>query len=124
MKTRNIKLIIRDKKDTMKVFAESLERSRKGENVIMHEEISFQNIDTLRKVLTEKRIELLHLIKRHAPGSIYELARIVDRDLKSVNTDLHVLTSLGLVVLKTTKEERKRTVPKVEFDRLNVEIAI
>src|SRR3990167_5559625 len=124
MKVKNIKLTIKEGKNVLNEFTKALTNARKGEAVTPHEEVSFQNIDTLRKVLTEKRMELLHAIKRHAPGSIYELAKIVDRDLKSVNTDITVLVNLGLVSLEKSKDERKKSKPSVDFDRLSVEIAI
>ncbi len=124
MNVKNIKLTIRDTKTTLKEFATTLAKSRKGKAVVPHEEVSFQNIDTLRKVLTEKRLELLHVIKHHSPRSIYELAKIVNRDLKSVNTDIGVLVDLGLVSLETLRQERIRTRPIVAFNKLHVEIAI
>lgn len=124
MKVKNIKLTIKERKGVLNEFAKTLAKARKGEKPVPHEELSFQNIDTLRKVLTEKRMELLHVIKQHAPESIYELAKIVNRDLKSVNTDITVLVDLGLISLEILKEERRKTKPRVEFDKLQVEIAI
>ena len=124
MKVKNIKLTIRDRKDVLDKVGEALSRLRKGKKIIRHEEISFQNMETLRKFLTVERMGLLHTIKQNAPQSIYELAKMANRDLKSVNTDINVLASLGLISLEKTKEERKKTKPCVDFDRLNVEITI
>ena len=124
MNVKHIKLAIKERKTVLDEFAKILAKARKGESSFHEAELSFQNIDTLRKVLTEKRMELLHAIKRQSPGSIYELAKIVDRDLKSVNTDIDVLVNLGLVSLEKIKDERKKSRPSVDFDRLNVEIAI
>ncbi len=124
MKIKNIKITIKDKKSVMKEFAEALAKAHRGEKIEYHEEVSFDTIDTLRQALTEKRIELLHVIKQHLPQSIYELAKLVKRDLKSVTTDIHVLEDLGLISLETLVEERKKVKPVVEFDKLNIEIAI
>ncbi|MBI4147675.1 hypothetical protein HY490_00115 [Candidatus Woesearchaeota archaeon] len=124
MKIRNIKVTIKETKNALKEFATALANARKGERIVPHEEISFKSIDAVRKVLTEKRMQLMHVIKQHSPDSIYELAKIVNRDLKSVNTDMSILLDLGLVSVETLREERKRTKPRVEFDKLNVEIAI
>src|SRR3989344_2547533 len=107
MKVKNIKLTIKERKNVLNEFAKVLAKARKGQTPVPQEEVSFQNTYTLRKVLTEKRMELLHIIKQHAPESIYELAKIVDRDLKSVNTDINVLADLGLVSLERHHEERK-----------------
>ena len=124
MKVKNIKITIKSRQEVLKEFAETYEKLRKGEKVKKHEELSFQNIETLRKFLTEKRIELLRVIKAKQPRSIYELAQLVQRDLKSVNTDIQILKQLGLVSLEKVIEERKKMKPIVEFDTLNVEIVI
>lgn len=124
MRIKNIKMVIKETKEVLHDFALKLAAARKGEKVQLREELSFQNIDTLRKVLTEKRLELLHIIRKHSPDSIYELAKITNRDLKSVNTDINVLVNLGLISLEKTVTERQKTKPRVEFDRLNVEIVI
>ncbi|HLC85494.1 MAG TPA: hypothetical protein VJH22_06910 [Candidatus Nanoarchaeia archaeon] len=124
MKVREIRLTIKDRKTVFKELANAWEKIKNREKMEPHEEISFENIDTLRKVLTPKRMELLHAIKHNRPESLYELAQMVERDLKSVNTDIEVLVTLGLVLLEKTNDERKKTKPLVEFDKLNVEIEI
>ena len=100
MKLKNIKITIKDHGTVQKEFAEALGSAKKGEAVMPHYEVSFEDIDTLRKVLTEKRLELLHVIKQQQPESMYELAQLVSRDLKSVQDDLHLLEDLGLLSLE------------------------
>ena len=124
MKVKNITITIKDRKEVLKEFAQVLGKARKGEKIPPHEEVSFQNIDALRRVLTEKRIELLHLIRLHHPESIYELAKIANRDLKNVHEDLLILKEVGLLSLEELGDERGRVQPKVEFDTLKIEIAI
>ena len=121
---KNIKLTIKDKKQVLKEFAEALGKVRRREELSPHHETSFENIDVLRRVLTEKRLQLLHTIKKHTPESIYELAKTLNRDLKSVTTDIQILKDMGLISLKTTHEARKKTKPTVTFDKLDVEITI
>lgn len=124
MKIKNIRITIKDKKEVLKTFGETLRKARKGEVIQKHEELSFENVETLRKILTEKRLELLHIIKIKKPESLYELAQLVQRDLKSVNTDIQILVDLGLLSLKEQYEKRKKMKPFLEFDTINVEIAI
>lgn len=124
MKVKNIKLTIKDKKEVLEAFANNLSKARKGETILKHDEISFKNIYALREFITEKRLELLHIIKHYNPKSIYELAKIVNRDLKSINTDINILKKLDLISLQKSKDERKKTMPLVEFNRINVEITI
>ena len=124
MNVKNIKVVVKDRKEALKDFAHALSRARKGETMACHEGVSFQSITALRTVLTEKRLELLHLIKEHHPESIYALAKIANRDLKSVNTDLNLLKELGFVSLEETDEGRHKMRPTIEFDTMQVEIAI
>lgn len=124
MKVKNMKITIKGRQQVLREFAETYEKLRKGEKVKKREELSFNSMETLRSILTEKRIELMRIIKKRNPESIYELAKEADRDLKSVNTDIDLLKGLGLVTLEEINTGRKKMKPIVEFDRLNVEIAI
>ena len=119
-----MKITIRDRKEVLNEFADTLAKALKGEIVYHHKELSFENVYTLRKFLTEKRIELLHIIKHHNPESMYELAKIANRDFKSISTDISILKNLDLVSLEKINDERKKVKPKVEFNRINVEIII
>jgi len=123
MKVRNIKISVKKLEEGLREFAETWEKIERGEKVEPREELSFASMDTLRKFLTKKRMELLHIIKNQAPESIYELAKLVKRDLKSVNTDIKVLVDLELVSLERLKERRKMK-PTASFDKLNIEITI
>src|SRR5271166_5784711 len=62
-------------------------------------ELYFENVDELRRVLTENRMELLLAIGHDRPASIQELAGLVGRDYKNVSTDIALLERLGLVSL-------------------------
>lgn len=124
MKVKNIKITIKDRMQVLNEFAETYEKIRKGEKVKKREELSFNSMETLRSILTEKRVELLKTIKHKNPNSLYELAQLVNRDLKSVNTDVKVLSSLGLLSFEKENSGRKKMKPIVEFDKLNVEIVV
>ena len=124
MKANNIRITIKSRAQVLHEFGETVEKLRKGEPASQRDELSFSSLESLRKVLTEKRTELLKAIKEKSPESVYELAKLVGRDLKSVNTDLKILKSLGLVSLRKSNEGRARVKPIVEFDKLNIEFAL
>ena len=84
----------------------------------------FENINAFRSFITSKRIELIRVIHHQKPDSAYELAKIVGRDVKSVMTDLTVLKSLGLLELEKEEKHRERVKPFVDYDSLQVEIAV
>lgn len=66
--------------------------------------ISFETPALLFKVLTEKRWELLAAMTGAGPMSLREAARRVERDVKAVHRDVHLLLDAGL--LRKTEEGR------------------
>ena len=78
----------------------------------------------MRKILTPRRLELLHAIKEKNPQTVYELAHALRRDLKNTSDDLAILANIGLVELRKTTKGRKKVIPSVTVDKIQVEIAI
>ena len=122
MKVKNVVIEVRSLKSALREFAEVYGKLKRGENVEPKFGIGFESVEGFRRVMTDKRMEVLKAIKEKSPDSIYELAGIVKRDLKSVNGDIKILKDLGLVSLEKERSVRKRVKPIVEFDRLNVGI--
>jgi predicted transcriptional regulator len=124
MKVRNIKLTIGDLHSALDQARDTMERISSGKTVRKVRETRFTSYEAMRKILTPRRLELLHAVKSRAPRSIYALARLVGRDLKNVNDDLTVLANIGLVELRTTKGGRRNVVPEVTVDKIQLEIAV
>jgi predicted transcriptional regulator len=59
--------------------------------------ISFATPELLWKVLTAKRWEILKAMCGAGPLTVREVARRVDRDVKSVHTDLTALLNAGVL---------------------------
>jgi len=57
-------------------------------------------------------------------SSIYELAKILGRDLKNTFNDVQFLAQAGLVELTKTKNGRERTTPTVKYDKILLEIQV
>jgi len=124
VKVKNIKLGIRSLDTAFTEWAETFEKVRKGKKVDKSRGIYFTSLEALRKVLTEKRLELLHVIKEQEPGSVYELAKILKRDIKNVNDDLELLKNIGLVSITKAREGRGRVIPRVTYDKIQLEIGV
>jgi predicted transcriptional regulator len=86
----------------------------------------FASIEEVRNFLTRGRVALLRTIRSRHPGSIYELAKMVNRNLKSVQTDLKVLEEHGLVRLNARQQATRRhvKVPEALFGEIALRIAI
>ena len=77
-------------------FADAWHRAERGET--FHERrIAFESWDALARVLTGKRMELLHYVRRHQVGSVRALAKALGRDYSNVHADVQALTTAGLL---------------------------
>jgi predicted transcriptional regulator len=121
--TKVIKLTVEPTKEVLKKFATALGKSRKGE-IEEHAGISFESIESLRNVLTRRRLELLSVIRHKKPNSIYELSKLLDRDIKSVNTDLKILKENDFVSFKRVNDGRQRIIPVVDFDKIDIMVRV
>ena len=68
--------------------------------------VFFDSLDAVRKVLTDKRLELWRTIRDRKPGSISALAKMVGRGFRPVHRDLMLLQYFGLIRLGKTKGKR------------------
>ena len=120
MRVRDIRISIKTKEGLFNEVEEVWGKLEKGEKVKRHEGISFENIEAMRKILSEERLRILKAIKKEHPTSIYELAKFLKRDIKNTFDDVQFLARIGLIELEKTKEGREKTVPKVNYDRIFV----
>jgi len=99
---------------------------RAADQVVRHDEVYFTSIEAARNLLTPNRLALLRAVRSQRPGSIYELAKTVDRDLKNVQDDLRILEKHGLIrtTVGTRSGRRRVRVPKSLFDEIELKIAI
>jgi predicted transcriptional regulator len=124
VRVHSIKIGVKDLQAALDEAREAMERISAGKPVQKIHDVNFISYEAMRKILTPRRLELLHVIKEKNPQSVYELAQLLRRDLKNVNDDLTILVNLGLVELRKTTKGRKKVVPSVTVDKIQVEIAI
>jgi predicted transcriptional regulator len=71
-------------------------RAERGET--FHERhLAFENWDTLARVLTGKRMELLSYVRRNNVTSVRALAKALNRDYSNVHADVKALAGAGLL---------------------------
>src|SRR3989337_3397934 len=124
MRIKRVKIGIKNLEDVLGTAKEVMKKLERGEKVKKESGIYFENLDAFRRALTERRLEMLHVIKEKHPSSVYELAKILNRDLKNVNTDLEYLREIGLVAIKRSKEKRERVIPQVNYDAIELLVAV
>ncbi len=82
--------------------------------------LAFEDMDTMRRSLTENRLQLLSLIKNKKPQSIYALAKLAKRDFKNVYEDLKILKDFGLVECSASEKNRRKVKPNLLYTGLNL----
>lgn len=112
---------VKSLKESLKDFAVAYKRLRSGKKIKPVEKLTFVNVDVFRKFMTNRRIELLKIIKNQNPTSIKELSRLTKRDYKSINIDLEILKKVDLVSMK---KNNNKVVPKVDYKEIDIKIPL
>src|SRR4030066_2038059 len=126
MKVKNVVIGIKSIKEVLDNAKDVMERLERGEKVKKSKPgIYFESLDVMRKAITHERLKILKVIKEKHPASIYELAKMLNRNLKNVSDDVHYLSELGLIELEKGKSNgRKKIMPIVNYDKLLLEIPV
>lgn len=107
-------------------FRETYRAVEAGRPVTRREGVYFTSLEAARNLLTPSRLALLRAIRTKHPRSIYELAKIVSRDLKNVQDDVRILERYGLIRVTRGRTIGKRRVkiPQAVFGEIALRIAI
>ena len=128
MKVKTVKIKVQSEKEfeeKVKTHLSKIDRGIFPARAVR--EISFTNLEALKKILTQKRLGVIHCIRHRKPQSIYELAKYLKRDLKNVRKDIQLLEQLGFIEVRkkmSEDSERQVTIPQVNFGRINVDIVV
>src|SRR4051794_40825677 len=115
MKTKKVVLLVEPSKKAIdRAFSVLKKPSKKYAGM---EIISFPDFETLGRVITGARLELLNAIRHRKPKSIQELARMVDRDFKNVYQDVKLLAQFGLIELLEIGPRRSAS-PVAKFSEI------
>jgi predicted transcriptional regulator len=107
MKTKKAVLVVESPKDALnRAFAVLARPSKRFVGMTM---ISFPDFQTLGKIITGARLELISVIRLQKPKSIQELARFVGRDFKNVYQDVQLLAEFGLIELRAQGPRKSST---------------
>jgi predicted transcriptional regulator len=82
--------------DASRRFVSAWHRAERGET-FNERHLAFESWDALARVLTGKRMELLHFVRRHKVASVRALAKALGRDYSNVHADVQALAAAGLL---------------------------
>ncbi|MFH1311291.1 MAG: HTH domain-containing protein [Nanoarchaeota archaeon] len=85
----------------------------------------FEGLSILRHILSNEKARLLQVIKTQEPESIYDLAKKLGRNFKSVRDDVKILERFGFVELSAEKtKNRIRHKPEIVVDKIVININV
>src|SRR3989338_3370679 len=88
-------------------------------------DFNLEGLSALRSLLSNEKARMIHVIKTRNPISIYDLAKMLQRDFKSVCEDINLLEEFGFIdLIKENTGKRKRLKPIVIIDILKIEILL
>lgn len=126
MKVKNVTIGIKSIEEVLNNAKDVMERLERGEKVRKRKPgIYFESLEVMRKAITHERVKIIKVIKDKHPQSIYELAKLLGRNLKNVADDVHYLSELGLIELEKGKSNgREKSMPVVKYDKILLEIPV
>jgi len=77
--------------------------------------------EQLQRLTSSKNVELLRAVSEHDPGSINELAEVLDRDYKEVHRNVKKLEGIGVVELEEDGRAKK---PVFGYDEIDIQISL
>ena len=104
--------------DALDRFEAAWNRASEGRPAKALHVLSFVDLPSLLKTLSQARLALLQKLREAGPLSIYELAKRLERNYKNVHTDVTQLAALGLI---QRGSDNRVTVP---WDFLRAELSL
>lgn len=115
-KTKTREITIRESKGAFSVLKKS---------GISKKDYDFEGLSSLRRILSNEKARILHVVKTEHPSSIYGLAKKLGRNFKSVMDDVKLLERFGFIELIEEKTKgRRRHKPEIVIDTLTIHIKI
>jgi predicted transcriptional regulator len=115
-KTKVREVLIKESKGGFTLFGSKEEEK---------EEYDFDGLSSLKKLLSKEKAKILDVVKYKKPGSIYSLAKMLNRPFKAVFEDVKLLERFGFIELVAEKtKNRIRHKPEIVVDHMIIHIKI
>ncbi len=82
---------------------------------------SFERVADIRRLLTDRRLEVMRAIMAETPESISDLADRLERNYADVHADVQVLADHHIVYFDTDGQAKRPVVP---YDRVHLDIEV
>ena len=87
--------------------------------------LTFPDMSWLSRIFSPERMRLMQMIQKEHPEYIYQLAKLLNRQLANVQRDVYELAGFGIIVLKKIeKTDSKRESMKPCFEWSGFDVAV
>ncbi len=94
----------------------------KNPSVAKRNTLIFESVSDYQKFMTEHKLAILATVANRKPASIYQLAKLVDRDFAAVHRDCVALVAQGFMRLHESGDSKKTKAPRLAFEYTRIEI--
>lgn len=113
---------IRSSTDTLFHFKKALKKARNDGLKKDHFELSFDNKKDFDRFV--KNLSVLSAILKHKPRSVYELAKLLDKDVSTLNKLILFFETIGAITIKISSVGgRTLKTPVVEYEHIEFDLA-
>jgi predicted transcriptional regulator len=121
-----VKIVIMDWDSfSKKLNSDTLKAIERGKFKKEGKTLYAESLEAARSMLSRERLRLLSEVKRKKPSSLYQLAKQLGKDMKTVHTDASMLSKFGLLSLDKHVESGKVCLrPTVTHRKITLEIAV
>ena len=115
MALKSLKISFRNRDEFLSDINDSL---FEGKNFVPTKtnELIFDSLETFKRAIGQNKLEILRVISRLKPESVYKLEKLVSRKYPHVLSDCKLLESLGLIKLVPSDGVKKQLRPVLAFD--------
>lgn len=110
-------------------FVEQIQSALAGKKAARDKktELIFDSIESFKRFMSPNKLEVLMTISRFGPDSIYQLAKIVNRQYPHVLKDIRQLENFKFIRLVSSGSEKNQLRPELVFNydfiKVNAKIA-
>ena len=120
VKPKKAKIILQSLDGTKAEWKAALKGKLRG--IQPNDEIIVLSLETIAKIFSKTRMQILQAIISQKPKSIYELAKYVERDFKNVHSDVQFLNDVGLIKLQETQSSRNGLKPVAKYSGIELDL--
>jgi len=118
---RVLRVTIQDSMDALADERENITNALRGESPDgPRRRLNFHSPEQFQEVFNATTLTLIRTIQRDQPESIRELARLLERNVSPVHSDLTKLESYGLVAFEQGDNRAKQ--PVIPYDRIRIDV--